>query len=143
MERWLSGRKRHAANVLGKQFPRGFESRPLRLRSPKRATTDTVRQTRVSEIDTSSNYLNGEMAEWFKAAVLKTVVDESPPWVRIPLSPPKKKIHWYLLFYPRATLNPITSFAPAPFKTFAHSCIVDPVVSTSSTSKTLLLFKSK
>ena len=28
------------------------------------------------------------MAEWFKAAVLKTAVGESSPWVRIPLSPP-------------------------------------------------------
>ena len=30
----------------------------------------------------------GEMAEWFKAAVLKTAVGVSLPWVRIPLSPP-------------------------------------------------------
>ena len=30
----------------------------------------------------------GRMAEWFKAAVLKTAVDASPPWVRIPLLPP-------------------------------------------------------
>src|SRR6188768_1694736 len=32
----------------------------------------------------------GEMAEWFKAAVLKTAVGLRPPWVRIPLSPPVK-----------------------------------------------------
>src|SRR5688572_23858272 len=30
----------------------------------------------------------GEVAEWFKAAVLKTAVGASPPWVRIPPSPP-------------------------------------------------------
>src|SRR4051812_20624223 len=30
----------------------------------------------------------GEMAERFKAAVLKTAVGASLPWVRIPLSPP-------------------------------------------------------
>ena len=30
----------------------------------------------------------GEMAEWFKAAVLKTAVGSRSPWVRIPLSPP-------------------------------------------------------
>ena len=30
---------------------------------------------------------NGEMAEWFKAAVLKTVVRSRVPRVRIPLSP--------------------------------------------------------
>src|SRR3989338_1485001 len=29
-ERWLSGRKRHRAKVLGGQLPRGFESLPLR-----------------------------------------------------------------------------------------------------------------
>jgi len=28
------------------------------------------------------------VAEWFKAAVLKTAVGESPPWVRIPPLPP-------------------------------------------------------
>jgi hypothetical protein len=28
------------------------------------------------------------VAEWFKAAVLKTAVGESPPWVRIPPRPP-------------------------------------------------------
>ena len=32
----------------------------------------------------------GEMAERFKAAVLKTAAGESLPWVRIPLSPPVK-----------------------------------------------------
>src|SRR6187402_3101726 len=31
---------------------------------------------------------NGEMAERFKAPVLKTGVVAIPPWVRIPLSPP-------------------------------------------------------
>jgi hypothetical protein len=30
----------------------------------------------------------GQVAEWFKAAVLKTAVDESLPWVRIPPCPP-------------------------------------------------------
>jgi hypothetical protein len=30
----------------------------------------------------------GEMAEWLKAAVLKTAVRETVPGVRIPLSPP-------------------------------------------------------
>ncbi len=33
----------------------------------------------------------GEMAEWFKAAVLKTAVGASSPWVRIPLSPPPRR----------------------------------------------------
>ncbi len=30
----------------------------------------------------------GQVAEWFKAAVLKTAVGESSPWVRIPPCPP-------------------------------------------------------
>jgi hypothetical protein len=30
----------------------------------------------------------GGVAEWFKAAVLKTAVPETVPWVRIPPSPP-------------------------------------------------------
>ncbi len=33
----------------------------------------------------------GEMTEWLKVTVLKTVVPETVPWVRIPLSPPDKK----------------------------------------------------
>ena len=32
------------------------------------------------------------MAEWFKAAVLKTAVGVSLPWVRIPLSPPSRGV---------------------------------------------------
>src|SRR5687768_6487039 len=35
----------------------------------------------------------GEMAERFKAPVLKTGVVAIPPWVRIPLSPPKHFEH--------------------------------------------------
>jgi len=31
----------------------------------------------------------GRVAEWFKAAVLKTAVGASPPWVRIPPLPPR------------------------------------------------------
>src|SRR5690606_26000868 len=31
---------------------------------------------------------NGQVAGWFKAAVLKTAVGASPPWVRIPPCPP-------------------------------------------------------
>ena|GEM_PF-6919263 len=34
--------------------------------------------------------ITGRVAEWFKAAVLKTAVGESPPWVRIPPLPPCK-----------------------------------------------------
>lgn len=31
---------------------------------------------------------NGELSEWFKVTVLKTVVGVTRPWVRIPRSPP-------------------------------------------------------
>src|SRR6185437_11401740 len=33
-------------------------------------------------------FRRGQVAEWFKAAVLKTAVGASPPWVRIPPRPP-------------------------------------------------------
>ena len=45
----------------------------------------------------------GEVAEWFKAPVLKTGVGASLPWVRIPPSPPrlKKRARWQLLWQMR------------------------------------------
>ena len=33
-------------------------------------------------------FVSGQVAEWFKATVLKTVVGGSSPWVRIPPCPP-------------------------------------------------------
>ena len=39
-----------------------------------------------------SNLLHGGVAEWSKATVLKTVVSEMAPWVRIPPPPPKIEI---------------------------------------------------
>src|SRR5690606_5832411 len=36
----------------------------------------------------ASGQTDGQVAEWFKAAVLKTAVGASPPWVRIPPCPP-------------------------------------------------------
>ena len=35
---------------------------------------------------------NGQVAEWFKAAVLKTAVGASSPWVRIPPCPPSAEM---------------------------------------------------
>ena len=58
MERWLSGRKRHAANVLGEKSPPGFESLPLRQ---------------------DEFLFFGRVPEWFKGTVLKTVVPERVP----------------------------------------------------------------
>ena len=45
-----------------------------------------MRQLTIS--DNLAAYGAGEMAERFKAAVLKTVEGSPPPWVRIPVSPP-------------------------------------------------------
>jgi hypothetical protein len=50
---------------------------------------------------TSANI--GEMAERFKAAVLKTAVGVSLPWVRIPLSPPTN--HYKPMIYIEFKLN--------------------------------------
>ena len=36
-----------------------------------------------------SRLYQGRVAEWFKAAVLKTAVGETPPWVRISPLPPE------------------------------------------------------
>ena len=36
-------------------------------------------------------FLQGEMSEWFKETVLKTVVPATVPRVRIPVSPPQSK----------------------------------------------------
>lgn len=42
----------------------------------------------------------GEMTEWLKVTVLKTVVSAMVPWVRIPLSPPKivPQLVWGIIF---------------------------------------------
>jgi hypothetical protein len=40
----------------------------------------------------------GRVAEWFKAAVLKTAVGATPPWVRIPPLPPDKFRNYCILF---------------------------------------------
>ncbi len=48
----------------------------------------------------------GRVAEWFKAAVLKTVVRESVPWVRIrPLPQNKKYLKRYFLFCGREKIH--------------------------------------
>lgn len=40
---------------------------------------------------------HGQVAEWFKAAVLKTAVGASSPWVRIPPCPPSRG--WRSVFF--------------------------------------------
>ena len=49
LEGWLRGRRRSTRNRVGGKPPRGFESLPLRLRSPKRATADAVRKEIAKE----------------------------------------------------------------------------------------------
>ena len=57
-------------------------------------------------------YISGQVAEWFKATVLKTVVGGSSPWVRIPPCPPNislkqryKTNSCYLLSTPESRLH--------------------------------------
>ncbi len=45
----------------------------------------------ISYLYCSCSILNGELAEWLNAAVLKTVKDASPSGVRIPDSPHRVK----------------------------------------------------
>ena len=54
-------------------------------RRPAGPYTASARSVRSAECRSSTS---GRVAEWFKAAVLKTAVGESPPWVRIPPRPP-------------------------------------------------------
>ena len=45
------------------------------------------------------------MAEWFKAAVLKTAEGSNLPWVRIPLSPPEARALAKLMDADRALMD--------------------------------------
>lgn len=56
---------------------------------------DSLLQKSIKLIDVSFFLYKidyGEMAEWSKATVLKTVEPEMVPWVRIPLSPPNNTL---------------------------------------------------
>jgi hypothetical protein len=87
LERWPSGlrqRKLEAkaeakANIDAVDGPEGVQGGMPGIKLPQWRATRNLQQT-----------IYGEMAEWFKAAVLKTAVGVSLPWVRIPLSPPNK-----------------------------------------------------
>jgi hypothetical protein len=60
---------------------------------PKGGGQDARSQTGVAGQHRSADTTNnGEMAERFKAPVLKTGVVAIPPWVRIPLSPPTMRV---------------------------------------------------
>ena len=62
------------------------------------------------------------MAEWFKAAVLKTAVGVSLPWVRIPLSPPELQLSpcFQGLFCVRVILYTILSHTCASIHSAQH-----------------------
>ncbi len=55
---------------------------------PKGEGQDALSNTGGAGRDAHNGSMYGEMAERFKAPVLKTGVVAIPPWVRIPLSPP-------------------------------------------------------
>ena len=70
-------------------------------RAARRHLTFVQRQTKreaEAALGCKERLLFGEVAEWFKAAVLKTAVRESVPWVRIPPSPPDIILSKLLIF---------------------------------------------
>ena len=67
------------ASMLAERCLRASDYAPGQRQSVARRDIDCQRRYRVAQ---------GQVAEWFKAAVLKTAVGESSPWVRIPPCPP-------------------------------------------------------
>ena len=68
---------RDLASRTGCEADHGCESRQA----------STVDADRGATVDRRAQAF-GRVAEWFKAAVLKTAVGATPPWVRIPPLPP-------------------------------------------------------
>src|SRR3546814_656151 len=60
----------------------------------------------------------GQVAEWFKAAVLKTAVGASSPWVRIPPCPPS--CHDALARTARASASSVAAVAERDVDDFEH-----------------------
>ena len=69
-------------------MPERTAAQPLARRATGRkpVAIPACQPTAEARHDQTTEY--GEMAERFKAPVLKTGVAAMPPWVRIPLSPP-------------------------------------------------------
>ena len=68
-----------------------FHFRPDWIGAGRSAMLASQETTQESRLGTSRRLLRwncGRVAEWFKAAVLKTAAGQSPPWVRIPPLPP-------------------------------------------------------
>ena len=60
----------------------------LRPISPPNLPAPTLRSRLHTALFALCGLPDGQVAEWFKAAVLKTAVGASSPWVRIPPCPP-------------------------------------------------------
>ena len=93
---WQSGLMRRIANplMMAKTIIRGFKSHPYRhkmLEWQKWLCGGLQIHFMQVRVLFQAPTLNGEVAEWFNAAVLKTVDDSKNyhPWVRILPSPPK------------------------------------------------------
>ena len=90
--------ERFKAPVLTAKAGCRSEHRRSRWPEGRRAGCPESNRRRRSDPKFSSVKVYGEMAERFKAPVLKTGVVAILPWVRIPLSPPKMKRGHGLLF---------------------------------------------
>jgi hypothetical protein len=72
---------RHCHGAVPLSLPAKGLTVESRMTIPKRAESAQGKWVAVS----------GRVAEWFKAAVLKTAVGATPPWVRIPPRPPVRR----------------------------------------------------
>ena len=84
-ERW-GMHPRHESGQVGK-IPAGEQSSLPRKRKRDKHRCDSIRN-----VMGSGKIENGGMAEWLKAAVLKTVSGVTRSGVRIPLPPPDTKM---------------------------------------------------
>src|SRR5579864_1699319 len=82
----VDGRPRSWADVRGLAGREGTKHE----RPQRRAIGEGLPASRSRPLEpgVSKRPCAGWVAEWFKAAVLKTAVGASPPWVRIPPHPP-------------------------------------------------------
>ena len=76
----------NAAVLKPQRAAQGGDERRLRREEPKSSTKRSFVTVFLKAFD--FEYFYGEVAEWFNAAVLKTVEGAIPPGVRISPSPP-------------------------------------------------------
>ena len=122
--------------VAGAGNRRPLPARPRR--SPRRRTAPpaTVRPCRSARFQESPRPVisgdAGRVAEWFKAAVLKTAVGASSPWVRIPPLPPNADIT--NCFYKKKIMPQKAILAASLAKTYRANGAT-PSIRTSKTSR--------